>query len=202
MNDERVAAMQNALRLERRAAKEAANLGISACVMNDVDMLLDGLDAISETIDGWARFFRKAAIIAPPSDEVRAEFTLQWVLRKSRRAGTRHDLTVLAALRRLLLPYEGSEIRLFRGASARERKRRAYGISWTDDPDIAASFASNSPWRSRPGGTVVLECLAKPAAILGTTLSIGDPFGEREYFVDRRQLVHVTVKARFAQTSG
>lgn len=48
------------------------------------------------------------------------------------------------------------------------------------------------------GGSGLYETIAPPEAILGTTIDIGDPYSECEYFVDRRRLKEVRVIAKFS----
>ncbi len=116
-------------------------------------------------------------------------------------------------------------MRLFRGASAGERRRRVYGLSWTTEVAEAEFFArERQVW---DGGSVVLETLAPPEAIIcavdypepvtvaelkrdfptipktdleGIVERSGQHHHEREYVIDRRYLSAVSVARRYAQT--
>jgi hypothetical protein len=59
------------------------------------------------------------------------------------------DRVLMDALWSLKFPYSGKRITLYRGDSFWNRSRRAYGLSWTDDPDAHAL--------SRVGSTVTLR---------------------------------------------
>ena len=111
---------------------------------------------------------------------------------------------------------------LFRGASAGERRRRIYGLSWTADVAEAEWFArERQKWS---GGSVVLETLAPPEAVIcavnypapitidelkrlfpgSSELNLegmhklgSDYNHEREYVVDRCHLNAVTVVRRY-----
>jgi hypothetical protein len=85
----------------------------------------------------------------------------------------------------LLPPYKGGPLRLYRGDSADNRRRRTYGLSWTQDREVAYGFA-NSIWRDFDGGSVVLTTLAAPEAIISRPGTRNDKYGEKEYLVDRR----------------
>jgi hypothetical protein len=60
--------------------------------------------------------------------------------------------------------YKGEALRLFRGAGAGERRRAAYGVSWTSNLSAAEDFAES--YRVWPRGSVVLETVAPPEAII------------------------------------
>ena len=128
------------------------------------------------------------------------------------------DHRALCDAARVLLPsYKGPAIRLFRGSSANERRRRIYGLSWTPEIAVAERFARER--QVFDGGSVVLETLAPPDAIicaveyprpftqeeiekLGVDVQITEYHEEREYVVDRRRLNGVTVVRRYAQSAS
>lgn len=104
------------------------------------------------------------------------------------------------ALRVLLPPYRGLAVTLFRGDGARNCRRRTYGLSWTSERAVAEDFAKRD-WRTTEGGSVVLQTLASPDAILCAPYLHDDRYGENEYLIDRRRLSCVTVLQRFPQLS-
>jgi hypothetical protein len=110
------------------------------------------------------------------------------------------DLLLIRALRVVLPPYRGPTVTLFRGDGARNCRRRTYGLSWTSELAVAEDFA-NREWRTTEGGSVVLETLAPPDAILCAPGLHDDRYGENEYLIDRRRLGRVTVLQRFPQLS-
>jgi hypothetical protein len=110
------------------------------------------------------------------------------------------DLLLIRALRVLLPPYRGPAVMLFRGDGARNCRRRTYGLSWTGERAVAEDFA-NREWRTTEGGSVVLQTLASPEAIICAPCLHDDGYGENEYLIDRRRLGGVTVLQRFPQLS-
>ncbi|MEZ0253482.1 MAG: hypothetical protein ACAH20_21415 [Methylobacteriaceae bacterium] len=134
-------------------------------------------------------------------DAVRAEFhvTIK-TAGDGLRQELRRDLDLMKALRLLLPPHQGSETIVFRGDSAFNRRRRTYGLSWTTERDVADSFAQGE-WRNCDGGSVLLQAVAPPAAILWTCPAEDDLYGEAEVMVDRRYLRDIRVLQRFSQAS-
>jgi len=178
---------------------------------------------LNETVGGWTIAMRAVARrVQSVSQEVQHAFLPVSVEHKTLSL-TVGDHRALCDAARILLPrYQGSAVRLFRGASAGERRRRIYGLSWTPDIAIAERFAhARQQW---DGGSVVLETLAPPAAII-CSVDYPEPFTveelkskfpelpqqrieeladqgfheEREYVVDRRHLGTVTVARRYPQ---
>ena len=112
------------------------------------------------------------------------------------RCSVNDDLILIDALRKLLPPYEGPGLTLYRGDSAFNRRRRTYGISWTRDKGIARDFAMGI-WQTFEGGSVLLAVDAPAPAIIARDGGRDD--GEQEYLVDRRRLKGILAIERFAQ---
>jgi hypothetical protein len=108
------------------------------------------------------------------------------------------DLLLADALRVLLPTYRGPAMRLWRGESAWNRRRRTYGLSWSRHADVAHGFARGVT-RTHQGGSVVLETCAPAEAIICAVPSSVDRYGEREVLVDRRRLGKIRVIARYEQ---
>ena len=107
------------------------------------------------------------------------------------------DIVLIRALRALLPAYRGGPVTLFRGEGAKNRKRRAYGMSWTTVRAVAEHHAKGW-WRTSRGGSVVLKVAAVAASIIASLKGF-DRFAEREYLVDRRFLTNVHVIERYSQ---
>ena len=108
--------------------------------------------------------YRKGAFRPPPN--VRKEFGfLVAAVRDSLRSQVCNDLILIPGLRALLPPYEGQSVRLYRGDSARNRKRRTYGLSWSTDQAVAESFTRRI-CQYAAGGSVLLETVGPPTAII------------------------------------
>ena len=79
------------------------------------------------------------------------------------------------------------------------RQRRTYGVSWTESIEVARQYAERGLWRTFKGGSVLLEAMAPPEAIVCAPAMFEDPYAEQEYVVDRRRLTGVKVVQRFSQ---
>jgi hypothetical protein len=109
------------------------------------------------------------------------------------------DFLVAEALRLLLPAYHGLGLRLFRGESLFNRRRRSYGLSWSDDIEVARSCAETGMCRTANGGSILLAVDAPANAIICATWVHNDRLGEREFIADRRLLKGISVVARFQQ---
>jgi hypothetical protein len=207
------------LRKERRAAKTAADLFERACQTGDVAALYEAVDFINNfTIDGWTVAIRRVARkVRRVSPNIRSAFQDVWIQSKMLPLYVGDNRALCDAAKVLMPRYRGPAVRLFRGAGAGERRRRSYGMSWSADVSIAERFArERQVW---DGGSVLLETLAPPAAII-CAVTYPKPFTEediarirrehphshitefheeREYVVDRRYLNSVTVVCRYPQ---
>ncbi|MGJ0507473.1 MAG: hypothetical protein ACR652_10110 [Methylocystis sp.] len=85
---------------------------------------------------------------------------------------------------------------MFRGETLFNRRRRTYGLSWTDKIEIAEEFAKFAA--KMHGDGCLLETVAPPEAIICSPAELSDRFdGEREFLIDRRQLGKVAILNRF-----
>jgi hypothetical protein len=213
----------------RRAAKDAADCFVRVCQIGKAEAVEGAAQLLDETVSGWTVAMRAVARrLQSVSPEVQQAFLSVWVEHK-RLSPTVGDHRALCAAARILLPpYNGPAVRLFRGAAAGERRRRTYGLSWTPDIAIAERFAHEPQHQQWVGGSVVLETLAPPAAII-CSVDYPKPFTaeelkrefpdlaqqtmeswltaksfheEREHVVDRRYLGAVAVARRYAQTGA
>jgi hypothetical protein len=166
----------------------------------------------------WAMALREFAKLTSVPPEMQNAFWAAWIETKHLSFIVNNQPLLCAAARAMSPPYAGPAIRLFRGAVWLERQRRGYGLSWTDDIAAAEDFAKG--YQVWPGGSVVLETLAPPEAII-CKMPYAEPLSEekraeilgdhpnahfpeyhdeREYVVDRRQLTRVKVVQRFPET--
>jgi len=104
---------------------------------------------------------------------------------------------IIGALRALYPPFRGRGLRLYRGESVGNRRRRTYGYSWTLSREVAECFATGLH-QAAEGGSVLLETDAPSAAIIRVVRG-GLHTGEREVWVDRRYLGQVRVLKRYPQ---
>jgi hypothetical protein len=162
----------------------------------DGERLADAFDDLAYKWD--PPFLRSLARLPPISNEARALMLSVWIhWGDGWRNEVNNDLLLIDVLRNLLPPYTGEDVRLFRGESAFNRKRRTYGMSWTTDRSVAQSFAENHR-DICGGGTVLLETVApKDAIVCVPHLQVEEAHQiEAEYIVDRRRLRAVGVLNR------
>jgi hypothetical protein len=194
-----------AIRDERRRARAAARLFADAVKAGDVDRLYEGADAITDECDAWLPAMRMVAKLPPAPPAIREAFLRMWI--ESKGLGLRTgDRRSLANGLRVLLPcdYQGPPLRLWRGTTAGERRRRLYGFSWTTDLDIARRFADphteqlrallerGVPMDAALSSGIVLETTAPPDAIMLVREAEGY-YDESEVVVDPFRLGAVRV---------
>ncbi|WP_192384090.1 hypothetical protein [Mesorhizobium silamurunense] len=105
----------------------------------------------------------------------------------------------MAGALRILMPpaYRGEPIRLYRGASARERRSASYGFSWSTDRTTARSFGEH--WQRSANGGVLLETIAPAQAIL-LVREVEGYYDEGEVVVDPYGLGPVKLVERLPST--
>jgi hypothetical protein len=194
----RIAAFQEAER--RREAEGVADI-VQGVANGDYPRFCRGLRTLWDDSFALRRAFRRIArLTAVPGD------FQQHVLCRLHSEHGDHlrqeigDLVLIDAYRRILPPYTGPARLLYRGDGFRNRCRRTYGLSWTTDVEVARCFAGGL-WRTTNGGSVLLETMAEPDAIIAAPAEHEWALrqGESEYIVDRRRLTRVRLLARFSQ---
>jgi hypothetical protein len=142
------------------------------------------------------RAFKAIRNLPPPSIDIRQAFVWAWLeWGDGLRSQITNDVVLLDALWKLLPPYEGPRITLYRGELFANRRRRSYGMSWTKYRDMGEGYAKRDCYGS--GGSVLLETIAEPGAIICACPRSEDK-GEGEFVVDRRRLGKVRVLERFS----
>ena len=92
----------------------------------------------------WAAFMRAVAKVPCPSDEVRKRFLKFWLAiptASAKKSGTIWSSAMGCG--RCCPRYAGPALRLYRGDSALNRRRRTYGLSWSADRAKAREFAED-----------------------------------------------------------
>ena len=183
---------------QRRDTREAMMAGAAAIAADDPRALRAAINALNGC-GALDRAFAKCAQGSAAGPNVQADMLQGWLdAGDSLRSMVNHDLRLLDGLRTLLPPYQGAELILYRGDSARNRSRRTYGFSWTFSVDVARSFALGG-WQTFRGGSVLLRATVPATAVICAPGLHDDRYGEAEYLVDRRLLKSVTVIERFEQ---
>jgi len=185
------------IREQEAKTREAIKSFISAVTANEQERLYDALGKL-EILGGLTRAFRRVALLTQVAPELQVAFLKLWMeAGDSIRSNVTDDIVLLNALRVLLPRYNGPSMRLYRGDSALNRRRRTYGVSWSSEAAVADHFAKGL-WRTSRGGSVVLRAEATQEAIISAFHSAGpDRFAEAEFLVDRRLLKKVSVIRRY-----
>ena len=184
-----------------RRCREIPGDVIAALLANDQKRLQECLAEADCCLDGLRRVFRRCAALTSAVPAEMQRFMLRkWLSYGDHlRCETGDDLVLMSALRKLLPPYTGGGLTLYRGDGALNRRRRTYGLSWTTSREVAEAHAGVF-WRTTQGGSVLLRVDAPAEAIICAPLMhTEDNYGEEEYLVDRRQLRRVAVVARYVQ---
>ena len=98
------------------------------------------------------------------------------------RTDTGDDRLLINALRKLLPPYEGSDMVLYRSETRENRDHQTYGISWSAQPGLAKSMVKEDAPR------VLLKANVPANAIMAEIRNDDDRYAENEFLVDRTAL--------------
>ncbi len=192
--------IQRHLERVRRSEREALDAFLDGALTGDAAALHRSFIGLDNT-GGWCRALRRAASLNGACDRARLAFLATWVRDGDHiRTECNDDLILLDALRNLLPRYAGPALTLYRGDSAFNRRRRTYGMAWSENAETADSFA-RGVWRTFQGGSVLLQVEARSEAIICAPALLGDDYGEGEFILDRRRLRCVRVLRRHSQIS-
>jgi hypothetical protein len=187
-----------AIAQQRCNDKRAGKLLAEACASGDVAAFLEAVDYVNSfTSDGWEHAMRQIAR-GSVHPSIAAVFLPVWTEHKSIASRVDSVGSLVAALRKLLPPYQGSARRLFRGEGRSTWKRRAYGLSWTEDISTAEKFATDLR-QFASGGSLIIEALVPADAIICSFDAIGSHYEEKEFLIDRRKLRGVKIVREFPQ---
>lgn len=163
---------------------------------NAVAGMLENLD----TSGLWKPVMRKIATLPHVTPGMRRAWRSLWRHSGDHiRGEVGDDLLLIAALGKLLPPYRGPALRLYRGELSDNRRRGTYGLSWSLSIEVADGFATSPVRRQADGGTVLLRAVVQPEAIICMIPKTDDIYGEAECLVDRRLLTRVEVLRRYTQ---
>ena len=98
------------------------------------------------------------------------------------------DLLLIMALRKLLPPYKGGDMILYRDETRHNRDRRTYGISWSAQPGLARSVTKETKSR------IMLKAMVPAKAIIAMVPRVRDRYRENEFLVDRTCLAENSVQ--------
>lgn len=92
------------------------------------------------------------------------------------------DQLLIRLLRRLLPPYEGGSIELFRGENRTRWESKIIGLAWTSKANIARMFGSGL--NALDTGGVLLKAHFAPVAIISGPNAHSNYLGEEQFTVD------------------
>jgi hypothetical protein len=145
--------LRERLRAEKRATTKAAQAFAGACERGDLDEFSLAVDMVDGSVDGWRLALIKASRLSSVSKKIKAAFLDVWIQHKHLPLECGNRRVMANALRVLLPTYRArTAMRLYRGTTALERKRRLYGFSWTSQLEIARDKFADF---YRPMGAVV-----------------------------------------------
>jgi hypothetical protein len=186
-------------RREAREERKIIAALVDATRRGDRGALAEHVGKIDHLYFGWRRVFQRLARLHRIKPDMRdAWLTIYVHYGDHIRLEVGKDLLLIRALRVLLPPYRGRAVTLYRGETFWNRCQRTYGVSWTNERDVAEGFANGYIPVSK-GGSVLLQTRALPAAIICAPHRLNNRYGENEYLVDRPRLGRVTVLRRFSQ---
>lgn len=152
---------------------------VDAVRASDIERFDDALEALDYEDDAFTLAMREVAKLPNPSAEFQSWCFQLWLRHGDHIRGLTNGANVLAAgLRVLLPPYTGPALKIYRGDSWFNRRRRTYGPSWTTSIEVARHFASNTLHRTCVGGSVLLETMAPAEAIVCAPAQIDDRYGK------------------------
>ncbi|CAH1696841.1 IncF plasmid conjugative transfer protein TraG [Hyphomicrobiales bacterium] len=194
-----VAAFMEDIRREREQNRQAIREVVAAVRGGEADRALQAICHAADLYISREAFLRIARL-PPAAPEIQDAFLMLFTSNgDSLRSMVNDDRVLARALRVLLRSYSGPAVRLWRGELAANARYRRYGASWTVSRDVAEAFAQSEIRRQSRGGTVVLETLAPPEAILCARALHPDHLesNEQEFIVDRWKLNKVQIVSRF-----
>jgi hypothetical protein len=134
--------IQRLIRAERRSERLHARALVEACRRGDAEQFYQLAYPYDHHPNFWPRALRAIVRDMPEvTPDIQDAFLQVWVQTKMLGLRVDNNRMQCRALRVLLPGYEGEALRLFRGAGAGERRRAAYGISWTSNLLAAEQFA-------------------------------------------------------------
>ena len=145
-------------------------------------MTLEHFRAIKEE-GGWGAYaaFLLSEPQLPPA--VIAQFGTYWIEAGHHlREQIADDHLLVLLLRRLLPPYEGGSIELFRGENRNRWEKQIIGLAWTENIDTARMFGRGL--NAVDAGGVLLRARFEPEVIISGPNSHSNYLGEKQFTVD------------------
>lgn len=164
--------------------------------------LMSGLDALAAKT-GQPREVLEALARTGGLDTALTQFMAPYTLSDNQQRYNGNNQLIAQNMPRKPVSPQWQDGQLVGELAANARYRR-YGASWTASRDVAEAFAQSEIRRQSRGGTVVLETLAPPEAIMCARAMHPDHLesNEQEFIVDRWKLGNVQIIARFEPSAS
>lgn len=160
---------------DREARKERerfANAIVKAISTSDCDRLYR-IGTCDDPYDGWRLAFHRISKDAVPdiSSDIKDTFQQVWIENKNMALRVGSHRMLCRALRRLLPPYAGSAVELYRGATVHGWNR---GVSWSASIEAARLF-----FHKELASSALIKTVANPEAII-CRIEYPPPFTDEE----------------------
>jgi len=125
-----VSALAAKIAIRRKHEREVLQGVVAGLQSGAPELLMARLAELDTVVFGWPRAMRSVVRIGYASDEIRQRFVPFWLESGDHiRQETGSDALLAQGLRVLLPRYAGPPLTLYRGDSARNRRRHTYGLS-------------------------------------------------------------------------
>ncbi len=128
------------------------------------------------------------------------DFCTYWIVAGHRiREQVANDRVLVQFLRKVLPPYRGASLVLFRGESRERFSAGKIGLSWSKHRAIAEMFAGGL---NSHGGGLVLRAAFAPEAIIAAPSAHSVYLGEHQYTVDPSAAERIEVVGEFSSNAA
>lgn len=146
--------------------------------------------------EGWGKVANRFAKSRPFPNEAREFYHQFWTTSGFNiRRKVDDDILLAEMLRKMLPPYSGCSMQLFRGEGGNNWDLNKIGFCWSSDINIAKKFACGVNCDNGSGG-ILLSCFVSAEAIISGPSAHSHHLGESEYTVDPHMLTDILALER------
>lgn len=158
-------------------------------------MTLDELREITQR-KAWRRLANGLLADSSTNAEFMSSFSTYWIEGGHHiREQLEDDRQLVQVLRKLLPPYIGGPVELFRGENLERWSKRQVGLAWTPSREIAEMFGRGL--NALGSGGVLLRGVFDRRAIISVPNGHSRYLGEEQFTVDPFALTSLTELARY-----
>ena len=148
----------------------------------------------------WARTVQSFLEDSKPKPWGHEDFDTYWIVAGHHiREQVANDHLLASFLRRVLPPYRGGTIVLYRGENKQRFAAGVIGLSWSTNVNIATMFAQGL--NGVGNGGILLRAQFEPLAVITEPNAHSLYLGEHQYTVDPAFYQDITVLAEFPSES-